>query len=274
MQTPLGVLIAVALSFVAAVPLKAQGTSVQQIKILRSDYCGAWEPECSTPAGHIEAQEVSRDKIRGETRVGYRIKASGFPPTQSLDLEYRLGLVGDSALVSSGYMVDTTGGVVCGGAPARSAAMPGPSCTETGSQELDSLTLMFHPLYAGWPVLIGLLSPDREVRVYAKVVPFPVQAVDGTCRIDVQFFSRQGLRIRGTGFQPGETVLGTSEVEGEARVDTLTAGADGSVPGPGKVLIVLVQADAGKGGEAHYQLAGPRCRPSVSYKWGSKQKAQ
>ena len=239
--------------------------ATQETSVLQYSSC-RWSPECSTPEGRLEIREVSREKRQGETTVTYALTAWGFHAGQSLDLQ--LEMPRGTAGVSSGYVADSAGRVVCGAVPHDQPASQGPNCANLPFKELDSLRVAMHPLLPGWPVRLGLISPDSGVRVYAKASPFPVFAVDGDCRIDVEFFSRRGLRIIGTGFEPGETVVGASGVGEEVLTDTVTAGLDGVVPPAGSIIVVLIDTRTAKGGPARYQLTGHNCRPSVSYPWG------
>lgn len=225
-----------------------------------------WHPECSTAPGRLDVTEAGREIRESGTVVSYRLAASDFPPGIRLDL--RLWGGEQPARVTSGYVTDAKGRVIC---PARIARSP---AARHACVSLDSLTVTVDPLYAGFAVQFALVSVDDSVRVYARAVPFPIFATDGQCRIDVEMVSRLGVRITGSGFEPGERLLGLSEADAVVTRDTLRANGEGAMPGRDRMLLLTFSDTGRTGGRATYSLTGARCHPSVDFLWGDQLKAQ
>jgi hypothetical protein len=244
----------------AAGQLPASGARLRHFTSCR------WHPECSTAPGHLEVTEAGREIRESGTVVSYRLAAAGFPPHLRLDL--RLWGGEQPARITSGYVTDAEGRVTC---PSRIARSP---AARHACVSLDSLTVKVDPLYAGFAVQFALISADDSVRVYARAVPFPIFATDGSCRVEVEMTSRLEARITGSGFEPTEQVQGISEANSQVTRDTLSADAEGATPGRGRMLI-LTFSDAGTtGGHATYTMVGGHCRPSVDFLWGDQLKTE
>src|SRR5882672_9795254 len=77
--------------------------------------------------------------------------------------------------VQRGFQLDESGSLVS---------------TEGGAkQRLDDMTFGPgpYPLGAAWEV--ALVSSDREVRIFAKTIPYPITADDGPCKLSLQLAS-------------------------------------------------------------------------------------
>jgi hypothetical protein len=120
-----------------------------------------------------------------------------------------------------------------------------------------------YPRGAAWE--IALISADRNIRLFAKTIPYPILGHDGPCTISLELLSQRGDRFLalGSGFIPGDEVITESRYSGRvvqkrkevssAELFTLDAIAHGS---------------RGLGGIARYTVTGQACNVVVDYEWG------
>jgi hypothetical protein len=94
----------------------------------------------------------------------------------------------------------------------------------------------------GQPFDVALVSTDETIKAYAKVIPFPIEAEEGRCRLWVELASPKadGFLIQGEGFEPDEEVTTTSRSNGEVLEGTH------KVPPDGKLFAVVLPVVIGK----------------------------
>ena len=94
----------------------------------------------------------------------------------------------------------------------------------------DPIDFRVHGFLKGEPYLIGLISSDGKTKVYAKIVPFPIESTDGRgCKVSVELLDDHGsgFLISGEGSEPQETLQYTSNSEGEIMPGTIDVEEDG-----------------------------------------------
>ena len=111
----------------------------------------------------------------------------------------------------------------------------------------------------------AIVSSDGAVRVYARAYPFPIQAQDGKCTLNVEMENSNltAFVIRAAGFGPNEQVATSSSFGGDATEGTQQASSQGE-------FTVALRADSpGKNsGSTTFTASGTSCHPSVTYEWG------
>jgi hypothetical protein len=120
-----------------------------------------------------------------------------------------------------------------------------------------------YPPGAVWEV--ALVSADQALMAFAKVVPRPIAAQQGACRLLLELVSRRGDRFLAAaqGFTPGESVvveLQQARSTTEKRVRVLP---DGRLP-----LDVISHGTAAADPHARYTVKGRACEVAVDYTWG------
>jgi len=120
-----------------------------------------------------------------------------------------------------------------------------------------------YPRGAGWEV--ALVSADRALRAFAKVIPHPMTARDGPCTISLELISHRGDRFlaSGAGFTPEEEVLIEARYAGRVMQKRLHISSEGLLP-PEIVSHGASNADR----SARYAVTGHACAVAVEYEWG------
>jgi hypothetical protein len=108
-----------------------------------------------------------------------------------------------------------------------------------------------YPRGALWQV--ALISLDRKLQAFAKAIPHPASARDGTCEIALQLVSHRGDKFlaSGSGFVPGDNLLTESRYAGRVIEKRVRISAEGLLP-PQVLLHCAVGFDHG----AHYAVKG------------------
>ena len=205
----------------------------------------------ATPGLRLEMQQLRQTKDSAEPR--YQLQAFGFPKGIKLLLwskEFDHS-IHQMAFV---FQVDKSGNVVSssgGGAikPKRLDEMafgPGP-----------------YPLGALWEV--ALVSVDRKLQAFAKVIPYPITVSDGQCSVSLKLVSHRGEKFlaSGSGFPPGDEVITESRYAGSVIEKRVRASTEGSLPPQ-----VLLHASVNTDRQAHYSVKGRSCEVAVDYEWG------
>jgi len=128
----------------------------------------------------------------------------------------------------------------------------------------------FSKMYRGEPILFALVSSDQAVRVYAQLIPFPLDATDeGGCKLSLAILSanQRLLGIIGEGFQPGEQVTTISKSESEILRDEKIALENG------RIAVIIDPGVIGKtGGLPTFQAVSKTCDVTLRYAWGTAMK--
>jgi hypothetical protein len=138
--------------------------------------------------------------------------------------------------------------------------------SEAGSKRrLDDLTFGPGPYPRGAAWEAALVSSDRAVRIFAKTVPYPITADDGTCKLSLELSSHLGDRFAasGKGFPPGEDVLTQLQYSGRLIQKQSRISLEGMLP-PDLISHRAISADRG----ASYTVKARSCEVSVEYSWG------
>ena len=119
------------------------------------------------------------------------------------------------------------------------------------------------PQGAVWEV--ALVSADRTVSAFARVIPRPITARDGPCTVMLELVSRRGDRFlaSGAGFAPGDDVTIESGHSGRVMQKRQRVSADGRLPPD-----VIAHAATGTDRTARYTVKGRSCEVAVEYTWG------
>jgi hypothetical protein len=121
----------------------------------------------------------------------------------------------------------------------------------------------YSPPGAAW--MVALVSVDRTIRAFAAVIPYPIVARDGPCKLQLELVSYRGDRFvaTGSGFSPGEEVAIESASGSRTNRKRQRILKDGRlVPD----VVSHVQLDSER--TARYTVAGNSCRVTIDYRWG------
>ncbi len=206
-----------------------------------------WEPKSSTSGMRLDLIEVGRQATPRGTELSYIVRTVGMPTDRTYTGWFKI-FDEDAATSWGDYRVDSSGQLLV-------AATGKPA----GVFKLGN--------YArGQPLKIALMTSDGSIKVFAKVVPFPIEVTNGQgCRLTVELASADGetFQIRGEGFAPQEPLTNYDRSEDELMTLSQTADAQG------RVTIISFPAVTGKqSGTASQRLVGKSCDLTVEYQWG------
>lgn len=217
-----------------------------------------WGPKYATPGVHLSVHEVERGAgPKGGTIVGYTFKASGFPKNKSYELwgQWTDGL---TTKFSEKLYVDDSGKMVGG-------RLPGEPSSE--GIALERFTINLYGFAKGEAMDYALISTDETVKAFTRVIPFPIEAKEGSCRLSVELVENRGdlFGIWVEGFEPDEEITTVSKF-GDQVID------EGKLKVPseeGKFLIFLLPSViGGRSGPASFTASGKSCNLTVNYEWG------
>ena len=120
-----------------------------------------------------------------------------------------------------------------------------------------------YPRGAAWWVAIA--SEDHQTAAFARVIPYPVGAREGSCSVSLELISLFGNRFIAIadGFPPGEEVTIESHASGTVSRKRQRVDADGRLP-----LDVVAHGTLGADAVARYVVKARTCAPAVEYRWG------
>jgi hypothetical protein len=213
------------------------------------------------PGARLTLKEANRKSGRHGTVVTYHLESSGFPAGGTYSLWMMLSGDHKTRPALSGYLANVTGALVCPG-----ESQPGdPPVRGSHCYPLERATLDFDNYHNGEPVDFAIVSTDGTVRAYARAYPFPIQAQDGKCTLDVELENTKftSFVIRGAGFEPGENVTTSSTFGKDATPGTQHASSQGEFAAE-----VNVDVPGKNSGSATFAAAGKSCHPTITYDWG------
>jgi hypothetical protein len=210
---------------------------------------GFLEPRRATPGIQLELIEESPEAPGGVRK--YRLRAEGVPR----DLKFGIWTKDFGQQFTeaySGFQVDAAGELV--------------SVDDTGqSRRLRDVSLDPGPYPSGAVWMVALASDDHQISAFAKVIPHPIVAKDGACKLTLELISLHGNRFvaYGEGFAVNEEV--DIELRSADRVvqKAQRASAEGVLP-----MDVISHGGVGTDQRASYRIKGRLCGPEVKYEWG------
>jgi hypothetical protein len=206
----------------------------------------------ATPGLHLELIELP-SASPADTDRRYRLRASGLPVGAMFSV-WTKDFGHSFHEIASGFAVDPSGTLLSVDADAS-----------VGRQRLDEVVIGPGPYPPGAIWEVALVSADRTLTAFAKVIPRPIVARDGSCTLSLQLVSHRGERFMasGDGFAPGDEVLIESRVAGRVSQKRQRVSADGRLRPD-----VLSHGGIGDGRSARYAVTGRTCAVAVEYEWG------
>ena len=205
----------------------------------------------ATPGLRLELSEPVPTKVPGD--VGYRLQAAGLP--RGIIFNVWAKDFGHSFHeAASGFQVDQSGTVVS--SELDGAGRPG---------RLEELVFGPGPYPRGAIWEVALVSADHALKAFAKVIPHPISARDGSCAVSLEIISRRGERFvaTGAGFAPGDEVITELRYGGRVIQKRQRVSAEGRLPPD-----VISHGSIGADRSARYVAKGRSCEVAVEYEWG------
>jgi hypothetical protein len=129
----------------------------------------------------------------------------------------------------------------------------------------DDIELDLGPYPRGAAWWVAVASEDQNTPAFARVVPYPIAARDGSCSISLELISLYGNRFiaLGAGFPPGEEIEIETRASGTLSRKRQRVDPDGRLP-----LDVVEHGTLGADTVARYAAKARGCAPAVEYRWG------
>ena len=222
-----------------------------------------WRPECSTPGTSLALTEAMRQRVQRDVIVGYYVTAKGVPEGKIYGV-WHAPVNGDPFLLMTGFTPDSGGTVVCGDSTSVAPAARQGARLGWCKRPLADVGFTVGQFVRGEPYRLALISTDDSVRVYGEIIPHPLEATNGACRITAEMGASGVYVLRGSGFRPGEPVESRSR-SGGTQETTLAADSAGNVG-----IVAVVAVPGKKGGDASQEFRGAACRVKLEYGWGDR----
>jgi hypothetical protein len=134
-----------------------------------------------------------------------------------------------------------------------------------GPRRLDEVVFSPGPYPRGAAWEVAIASDDLTLAAFARVIPRPIIARDGTCTVSLELASRRADRFvaSGSGFAPGEGVTTQLTYAGQDVRKRQLVSADGRL-----LPEALSYAVHGPDPRARYVVAGRTCKVTIDYQWG------
>jgi hypothetical protein len=209
-----------------------------------------WGEKFNSIGATLVLKETGRARVNGQTVVTYHMFASGLP--KNVDYTLWLRLVGSEPQTVADAYINKDGLVV------NVLADPAHNVAE------DPIDLK---VFAGRgePKRIGVISNDGRYRVFAEVVPFPIENAVGPCKISATMMvpNYAGVQITLTGLQPREPFLIHQQSGSEQAQTKVTAEADGTYRA---YVLPFVKEQAS--GKLRFDVDAKSCSVGVELPWG------
>ncbi len=205
----------------------------------------SWGPAATTPGVTVEAKELSRQSLGGQTAVKYHVFIHGL----AKDKEYSLvhwpvnGQI--STLLDGGIRVGDNDVVY----------------TVEGGEPLDLILLAG----LGEPKRFAIVSEDGMLRAMFMIVPHPIRGEDKGCSLGAELLTAdsEALFIRGSGFAPNAEVAFEISSEGEVQEGKSRSDSDGHAS-----TVILPYKRGKEKGKVRVTAMAEKCAPRVEVAWG------
>lgn len=226
----------------------------------------AWGPELNSPGATMQLREISREKVKGQTLVTYRILTTGLPKNST----YNLMTAGfDYVAVSSldGVTLDDSGQAICAGTEGSCGTREKPNDLPNGPPNgpPDGPIDLKVSAATGEPKRFGLVSHDHLAKAFLSVVPFPASTTDRGCSLDATLLTpkAEALLIQGSGFQPNSEVRVQANSAGETHFTTEKTDGKGTF-----IEVQLPYVEGKSNGTIRVTVQTKTCAPSLDFQWG------
>lgn len=222
-----------------------------------------WTPASASPGLIMRFKELERSRTGPSLTVRYSIETSGFPKGKAFSL-WMESLANPRRVVIEGFGADKNGRIVCRQDSRRPSA-PRRGTPMRCDSNLDGYVWDVSTLLRGEWQKYALVSDGDDFSAYAELVPFPIEAHDGPCRLRAVLLTRDvlHLRIDGEGFPAEDKLVAVSQSESENLRSSVTTSKQGSF------IMLLSPGVLGlRGGTAAFTVEGGSCRPTLTFQWG------
>jgi hypothetical protein len=208
----------------------------------------------ATPGLHLNLSELPSTKAPASATARYQLQASGLPRGVVFSV-WAKDFGHSFHEVAAGFWMDESGVIV-------SSELIG---TSGRPRRLDEMEFEPGPYPRGAVWEVALVSADRTLTAFAKVIPRPIIAQDGPCTVALELVSLRGQRFMasGAGFAPGDDIVTESWYAGQIIQKRRRISAEGLLPPD-----VISHDSNGTDRSARYAVKSHSCEVAVEYEWG------
>lgn len=209
-----------------------------------------WGEKFNSQGAKLTYKEVGRTFVSGRTVVTYNLFASGLPKGEHF-VFWVLNVGGEPKGVADAYLNEEGKVVNVLADPQRRIAEDPIRVGAFGGK--------------AEPIGVALISDDDRWRVFAQIVPFPLDVVSGPCHLSAietgPYYSAMFIEV--SGLEPNEELTVDQQSENESG-QTKTKADD-----HGNYNVSLFPFVKGKrSGKARFNLASKSCKIGIEFPWG------
>jgi hypothetical protein len=207
-----------------------------------------WIKAANSSGSTLTLKETGRNGVNGQTVVSYRLYAAGLPKAQHFTLwTWNLGseprAVADAFINPEGLIVNRLGDATHKEDPVDLRTFAG-----RGERKRFAIT-----------------SDDWRLQAFADAVPFPIEQTANGCSLSVEMSAPNyaGVIIRGSGFQPSESLIVDLASGPESGKQQANATPQGTY-----TAAILPAVKGQRSGKASVTIISPKCSVAVQFPWG------
>ncbi len=223
-----------------------------------------WGPETSTPGMSLTLREEDRVESNSNSNMMPKVAQSQqFGTTLMFSLR-AVGAPKDKTYSLVSWPVDLAATAKAPLTVAKGVTLDAHGTADRGGDQDKPVTLPLRPA-PGEPVRVGLVSTDDTVKMFASIVPVPLEGKDHGCHIDAVLLTRNAevLMFEGSGFAPNAEIEVDSVSGKEVRKQPKHADEKGNF-----MTVDLPFVEGQSHGNVKMTLKSGKCSPSVTVGWG------
>ena len=207
----------------------------------------------NSPGVVLKTVETARTNTLAGTQLTYTLSGTGFPA----DLNYSLwGWIPGRKpqMAIDGVTFDSKGVLICN-----------PKSPKCQTDKPDAPIQVKTTAVQGEPKRFAVVADNGRVAGFAEVVPFPIEATDKKCKLEVilQTPNAEKVLLRATGFVPYEMLNVSATLGGQDTTHSPTTSADGSWQ-----AVVDTRSPGKESGTASVKISGQQCSVALTFNWG------
>jgi len=209
-----------------------------------------WGENFNSPRTKLTIKELGRAFVTDRTVVTYNLFVTGLPKSEHYTLWFR-DVGGEPQAEADGYINEEGKVVNVLSDPAHHIAEDPINLKLFGGK--------------GQPFRFGLVSDDGQSRVFAEIIPFPMETTSGACHLSAvetgPYYS--GVFIGVSGLQPDEELNVEVRSGSEGGLTKAKADDQGNYRS-----LVLPQVLGMRQGKVRFDLSSKSCTIGIGFSWG------
>jgi hypothetical protein len=208
-----------------------------------------WGEKFNSPGAKLTHKELKRVLVKDRTVVVYNLYATGLPKGEHFILWHLI--IGGEPQPGADAYINEDGKVV------NVLADPARHIVE------DPIDLQVFAA-KGEPLRFALISDDG-IKVFDRIIPFPIEVASGACRLSLEEMAPyySAVLIKVIGLAPNEDLTLDQHSENEGGQTKAKADETGSYSS-----LVMPFVKSKTSGTASFQVTANSCKVGLSFPWG------